>query len=124
MAQLQQILPQWQNPTVAKHEELQSVAPRAMTEVELAKLPELLVKLRSEEENNWSNLCQTQIRRDLLKFAQRLQQWGEEYCYSPLLDYSSTLIKQIEEFDLDRFPITLEAFPETIRELETLINEQ
>ncbi len=86
----------------------------------LEKLPQLIDTLRREEEAVWPNLCNSMIRRDLKKFADNLQIWGEQYNYLPLLEYANTLAKQIQEFDFERLPETLKYFPKIRLELEKI----
>ncbi|MGL5195821.1 MAG: PAS domain-containing protein, partial [Chroococcales cyanobacterium] len=83
----------------------------------VAKLPELLEKLRQEEETTWPMLSQTMKRRDLRNFSDRLHGWGLEYQCQALLDYATTLQTQIATFDWERLPKTLEKFPEVRRSL-------
>jgi CheY-like chemotaxis protein/nitrogen-specific signal transduction histidine kinase len=78
--------------------------------------PELLEKLRQEEETVWSTVSQTMILRDLRKFAQRLRQWGEDYQCRPLLDYAIRLNTQIQELD-DNLSETVNSFPKMWRSL-------
>ncbi|MFB2918376.1 MULTISPECIES: PAS domain S-box protein [Aerosakkonema] len=88
----------------------------------LEKLPELLEKLQIEAETVLPNLCNSMIRRDLKKFAQRLKEWGTQYNCSLLLNYAETLVKQIDEFDFDRIPDTLKKFPDTIAALAKFLS--
>ncbi|NES72903.1 MAG: response regulator [Okeania sp. SIO2D1] len=75
-------------------------------------LPELLEKLQQEEETNWQQLSQTMNMREIRKFAERLRDWATEHQSSLLADYAQNLVTQIEQFDLDNLPQTLENFPE------------
>lgn len=96
-------------------------APEEIKPLNLEKLPELLAKLRSCEEELWPQLIETMKMRELREFADRLKQWGLEYEYSSLVDYASMLETQIEEFDWSNLPETVAAFPEVGRSLESLI---
>ena len=95
-------------------------APAPMTGPAIADLPELVEKLLQAEETIWPELCNTMKMRDLRQFAQQLQSWGTQYQCSPLLDYAATLLIQIDAFDWDRLPTTMEMFPEVRRSLENL----
>ena len=75
-------------------------------------LPELLEKLRVEEETNWQSLQQTMITRDIRKFVQRLQQWGSEHQCSLLLDYCQTLQTALETFEIEHLYKAIEEFPQ------------
>ncbi|WP_449419180.1 PAS domain S-box protein [Phormidium nigroviride] len=78
----------------------------------LAKLPELVEKLRQEEESTWLELCKTMKRRDIQIFRERLREWAHEYQCQALLDYTTTLESQLETFDWELLPKTIEKFPE------------
>lgn len=92
---------------------LTSVASR-LSQAEQNISPELLKKLRQEEETTYIQLRQTMIRGDLKKFVQRLQQWANEYNCQQLEDYADMLQAQINNFDWEELPKTIAAFP-TIR---------
>ena len=76
---------------------------------------ELLFKLQQEEEQVWNSLRKTLKTRDLQNFVQRLATWGQQYQYQPLLDYVNTLQTQLEAFDWNNIPQTVDHFPD-IRE--------
>ncbi|ACK68588.1 PAS/PAC sensor hybrid histidine kinase [Gloeothece citriformis PCC 7424] len=85
------------------------------------KLSELLALLEGEK-NNWEQVCQTMIRRDLKKFAQQLKIWGEDYHYPPLLEYTNLLENYIQSLDVDKLPKTMNAFPEILQALKMIID--
>jgi PAS domain S-box-containing protein len=80
-----------------------------------AKLRELLVKLRSYEAEVWPQLLETMKMRELREFAECLKQWGIEYECSSLLAYATAVETQVVEFDWDKLPNTVAAFPEVLR---------
>jgi len=80
---------------------------------------ELLFKLQQEEEQVWNSLRKTLKTRELQHFVQRLSTWGQQYQYQPLLNYVETLESQLEAFDWDHIPETVESFP-NIRKTLTL----
>lgn len=94
--------------------------PAPMTTAAMARLPELLKKLLQLEETVWPELCNTMKMRDLRKFGEQLQEWGTQYQCAPLLDYAATLSTQIEAFDWEGLPSTIEKFPEVRRSVEAL----
>lgn len=83
----------------------------------LAKLPELIEKLRQEEGNSWPELRKTMKKRDLQAFSHLLQNLAIEYQCQALLDYGKMLETQLSIFDWDRLPKTIEQFPEIINTL-------
>jgi len=90
-----------------------SVAP-----VVLARWPELVLKLRAEQSGVWPELCQTLELTPVEEFAARLRTLGETYGATVLQRYGDELFNQAQQFDLDRMPKSLEAFPQLIENLE------
>ncbi len=86
-----------------------------------AKLRQLLVKLRSYEAEVWPGLVETMKMRELREFAECLKQWGIECEYPSLLAYATAVETQVVEFDWDKLPNTVAAFPEVRRSLELLV---
>lgn len=80
-----------------------------------AEAKELLLNLQREEEQVWNSLRNTLKTRDLQQFFQRLETWGQQYQYPPLIEYAKTLETQLEAFDWNSIPETVNAFPD-IRE--------
>lgn len=115
LVELQKILPLEESYPTSTSE---AGPPAPMTPAAIADLGELLEKLLQAEETVWPELCNTMKMRDLRQFASQLQSWGTQYQSSPLHDYAATLLKQIEAFDWDRLPTTMEMFPEVRRSLE------
>ena len=80
--------------------------------------PELIVKLRREEETSWVSLCQTLKSSDLRAFITRLEAWGEEHQCQTLQEYTQRLKLQMENFDWGNLPQTVNEFPQVARSLE------
>ncbi len=87
-------------------------------EVEIERLPELLQKLRIEEETTWLELQKTMKRRALREFCDRLNQWASEHRCHILQDYTTRLDNQLEAFDWENLPQTLKQFPQLRFSLE------
>ena len=83
----------------------------------LARRPELLKRLREEEERVWPALCKTKAMDKVEQFAVRLKTWAEEGQWSSLGAYAEKLNQQVQEFDLTRLPQTLNQFPVIRRSL-------
>jgi CheY-like chemotaxis protein len=83
----------------------------------LAKRPELLAKLREEERGVWPGLCKRKAMDEIEQFARRLKDWAEAGQWSDLRAYAESLDQQVQEFDLDRLPKTLQNFPAIIQSL-------
>ncbi len=85
-------------------------------------IPELLIKIQKQEEV-WSNLRVTLTLRDINQFADNLDRLGKEYQCQILLDYVNSLKKQLDNFDWDKLPQTIESFPSIFPSLEALLRE-
>lgn len=82
--------------------------------------PELIAKLEQEIHNNYSTLCKRMIHGDVKEFAEKLQQWSQDYQYYPLEDYANLLLTQLENFEAENLSTTLSQFPEFKESLQTL----
>ncbi len=126
VAELKKILPLEENyPTPMKQllPEIAAKADNIAEEKPPLLLPELLTKLQEEEETTWMKLRETMIMGQLQKFAARLNQWGEEHQCAELLEYANSLTTQLETYEVDNLPQTIEAFPEIRRKLLTTYGE-
>ncbi|WP_016952889.1 CBS domain-containing protein [Anabaena sp. PCC 7108] len=84
-------------------------------------LPELLIKLKQEEEMVWTTLRKTLKMRQIKHFGQRLKAWGEEYNCQLLVDYANYLHSNLDAFNMDQLPLIIDQFPSIRQSLETLI---
>jgi CheY-like chemotaxis protein len=99
----------------------EAVAPATPSASVLAKRPELLEKLRSEESTIWPNLCRGMEMSEIEAFAHRLRDWGKEGSFLDLQAYAATLLEQVETIDIDHLPTTLQQFPALCRKLEQAV---
>ena len=79
--------------------------------------PELIVKLRREEETSWASLCQTLKSKDLRAFITRLEAWGSQHQCQTLQEYTQRLKSQMENYDWGNLPQTVNEFPQIVRSL-------
>ncbi|MBD3559820.1 PAS domain S-box protein, partial [Planktothrix sp. FACHB-1355] len=84
---------------------------------------DLLVKLRQETDTTWVRLRKTLVTKELKQFIERLTQWGKEHQCQVLLDYAQTLRSQIDNFNWDIIPQTVESFAEIRTSLENSYEE-
>jgi CheY-like chemotaxis protein len=84
----------------------------------LARRPEILAKLREQEQLVWPKLVRTLPMAKVEEFARRLKEWAQEGEWVALKDYAETLEQQAQEFDLDKLPKPFQKFPEICRALE------
>jgi hypothetical protein len=76
-----------------------------------AKRPEILARLREQRETIWPRLRQTMDVGEIEDFAGRLKTWAAAGHLPELQAYAAKLSQDIEVFDVDRLPKTLEDFP-------------
>jgi CheY-like chemotaxis protein len=77
----------------------------------LAKRPDLRAKLREQESAVWPRLCQTMDMAEIEAFGSRLREWAAAGHFAALGAYAVTVLGQVEAFDVDRLPATLQNFP-------------
>lgn len=86
-------------------------------------LPELLIKLQ-EEEMGWNSLRKTLKIREIKKFCQRLETWGQEYHCQLLIEYANSVETKLDTFDMDQLSLIIEEFPSLRQTLENLIDTE
>jgi DNA-binding response OmpR family regulator len=97
--------------------------PVVISEAALAQRPELLNKLRHQQATVWPQLCRTMDMVEIEQFARRLRAWSDEGQFSELQQYSATLLREVEAFDVDRLPGTLQRFAAVCESLQkTLVS--
>jgi len=101
----------------APGEELAAASIDSVSAESLAKWPELVTKLREEQSRVWPDLCATLELKPVEDFATRLRSWGETYGAPALQRYGDALFEQAQQFDLDKLPKTLDAFPALLEKL-------
>jgi CheY-like chemotaxis protein len=83
-----------------------------VSEEVLARRPELLAKLRGEENANWQRLSRTMAIGEVEEFAVRLNLIALAGAWPELRELAAALQQQTQELDLDRLPATLRRYPE------------
>ena len=80
-------------------------SPVPVSDAARARRPELLHKLRHEEQTVWPRLCETKVMGEIEEFARRLAELGGgRRSGRPCSQYAARLDQQVQEFDLDRLP--------------------
>lgn len=80
-----------------------------------------LLAILHDHEEYWTELQRTLISQQLREFAKMLIQWGREFSYGPVTDYGQALERQLQSFEWEQIPETLQEFPDIIRTLTTEI---
>ena len=89
----------------------------------LLKLPELIRRLEAEQPA-WEALCRTLTINDIEAFADQMRTLGVENNYGPLSAWGEQLGLQVGLFDLVAISAKLEAYPEIIGQMQTLLNNE
>jgi signal transduction histidine kinase/DNA-binding response OmpR family regulator len=81
----------------------------------------LLTAIKALEQEQWKTLQQTMTMREVRNFAEQLQQLAEDY-HSPMLErYATMLINQVEAFDWEHLPQSVQGFIQLRQTLETYV---
>jgi PAS domain S-box-containing protein len=83
----------------------------------MARRPELVVKLREQEQIVWPRLCKTRAMGEIEAFAKRLTEWAAQGEWPALQKYAQSLEQQVQDFDLNRLPRTLQEYPAVLASL-------
>ena len=83
----------------------------------LARRPELLARLREEQERVWPGLCKTMAMDQVEQFASRVKALAAEGHWQSLGAYAESLDRQVQEFDVAQLPQTLNRFPTILSSL-------
>jgi signal transduction histidine kinase len=95
----------------------------SLTSEKKAKLLELLGILEGESMKNWRKINQTFFVDEIETFARTVRMWGEKYDLDILSHWGEQLMDQLESFDMEKIPGTLNAFPEVIKKIKNLVGK-
>jgi len=83
-------------------------------------LPEILDILNIQMMKEWEKITDIFIIDDVEDFAQKIKDMGTKYRLKKLKDWGNKLFKEIQSYDMENAPITLQAFPELILSIANL----
>ncbi len=93
---------------------LQDWQPSEAVQTELGKL---LVLLRSEYIEQWNAIRRTLNNKQIKQFAEGLKALGVRYGVAPLEEFGVVLERQVQRFDVEKIPATLEKFPAIVERI-------
>jgi signal transduction histidine kinase len=93
----------------------------SLTPEKKAKLLELLGILEDESMKDWKRINKTFFVDEIETFARSVRGWGEKYDLDILSHWGEQLMDQLESFDMEKIPGTLNTFPEVIKEIKNLV---
>lgn len=85
----------------------------------IARRPGIFAKLREAESSVLPRLQRTMDMGEIEEFARQLERWGGEAELAELQSYAAKLLEQVEAFDVDRLPKTLQDFPSACAQEKT-----
>ena len=77
----------------------------------LARRPQILAQLREQRQSVWPELCRSLAMDEIEQFALRLSRWADAGGFSGLRNHAEALLRDVESFDVDQLPKTLQSFP-------------
>ncbi|TVQ19522.1 MAG: response regulator [Leptolyngbya sp. DLM2.Bin15] len=95
-----------------------TVYPLAAMEQGSDRRAELLLALNQVEQDHWQNLRQTMTMRGVVTFAEALQELAQTYDNTSLDRYARLLLDQVDAFDWDHLPQSIDGFSELRRSLK------
>ena len=75
---------------------------------------ELLLILEGEIKVEWNITKKTAIVDHIKKFAKKIKDLGNRFEFKPIYAYGNILYSEADNFDFEKFPITLDYFPQLI----------
>ncbi|MCP4221493.1 MAG: response regulator, partial [bacterium] len=78
----------------------------------LEKLPELIALLEGDISETWKRISTIFVVREIKTFAGEIIRLGSHFKVKALSNWGNKLFKEIENYDMDKAPVTLEYFPQ------------
>ncbi len=97
-------------------------APGALSAETAARLPELLKKLKGNISIEWKRISNILLLDEAEDFARRMKVLGEQYEVNVLSEWGDKLFKEIQDFDMEHIPSTLEQFAWVIESIASCID--
>ncbi len=89
----------------------------------ISNLPALIDILHNDYKPRWETLKDQWVLFKIEDFATRLKETGIEYQLSLLADYAASMLRQIDELDLEALKLSMRLFPEIIQTIEQLLSD-
>ncbi|MCP5054658.1 MAG: response regulator [bacterium] len=83
----------------------------------LVRLPELLELLENNWTPQWKKITEVFVLNDIETFSTGIIELGNQYDLKPLTDWGDKLLKEIQTYDMENAPNTLEYFPTLIQRI-------
>ena len=79
---------------------------------------DLIKALKEEQKTNYPQLCKTMIYRDIRKFIEKLNNLALQYQCQILQTYAAKIEQELDNFDWDTLPQSIEEFPTIVQHLQ------
>jgi PAS domain S-box-containing protein len=106
------------SPLTPSQPELSALVEDSLWEETPENFLQLINQLTEIEQDVWEKLRHTMIMKELRQFVQQLQALGQQYPTVILLDYINRLDTQIQNFDGNNLPNTVQSFPSVRQSLQ------
>ncbi len=103
-------------------EEVKGIDPESFSDEIKSKLQELTGILEKEIRGKWEQINKTFIINEIVEFAERIKELGENYHIDILTNWGNDLYYQAKSFDVKKLPDTMGLFPELLKKLDKLKN--
>jgi len=120
IAELMRFLPYSGDENVKERETAKPGGQAFISREAAARLPGLLDILENKLTDQWKRISDVFVIDDIEAFAMEIITLGRQYDLKPLADWGDKLLKEIQRFDMENAPITLEYFPGLIKRIAAL----
>jgi PAS domain S-box-containing protein len=89
-----------------------------------SRLPELLDILENKLTEKWKKISDVFVLNDIEAFSMEIKKLGTQYNLKILIDWGTRLLREIQSYDMENAPVTLEYFPELIKKIAAFKEEK
>jgi CheY-like chemotaxis protein len=100
-----------------KYREAPDVTADKITPEIKARLPELLALLQIDLTRKYRKIKTTFIINEIEDFSKEIIELGKKYSIDLLKDWGDKLFEEIQSFDMEKLPLTLDDFPGLVKEI-------
>jgi signal transduction histidine kinase/DNA-binding response OmpR family regulator len=100
-----------------KHKAASDIAADKITPEIKARLPELLALLQIDLTRKYRKIKTTFIINEIEDFSKEIIELGERYSIDLLKNWGDKLFDEIQSFDMEKLPLTLDDFPALVKEI-------
>jgi hypothetical protein len=87
----------------------------------ITRLPKLLDSLENKWTDEWKRISDIFVINDIEAFSIEIKKLGGQYDFKPLTDWGDKLLREIQSYDMENAPVTLEYFPQLIKTIAAVV---